>query len=165
MSQHTPQEKARVRPRFGDVIEIITPEGLAYALYTHRHVDPPRWGAVIRVIAGIFAERPPSFQELAEKPPQFITFYPLGSACARRIVRIVATVELPVDARTFPVFRSALPSQFRRDTSPWHFWDGKRSWKQDKLLPGQERLPIRQVMNHAMLIQKIVSRWRHEDAF
>ena len=34
----------RKRPRIGDVVEIVTPKGLAYAQYTHNHKGRPHWG-------------------------------------------------------------------------------------------------------------------------
>jgi hypothetical protein len=42
----------RKRPRIGDVVEISTPRGLAYAQFTHKHVTPPKFGALIRVAPG-----------------------------------------------------------------------------------------------------------------
>jgi len=37
----------------------------------------------------------------------FITFFPLGAACARRIVRVVAEEPVPAHATSWPTFRSA----------------------------------------------------------
>ena len=156
--------QARARPRFGDVIEIETAKGLAYALYTHRHTDPPRWGAVLRVIPGIFESRPEDFTGLVELEPQFITFFPLGAACNRHLVRIVASVDIPERAKGFPTFRSRSLPGVRSGSQPYYFWDGKRKWKQDKLLPGQEDLPIEQIVNDTMLKTKIEKGWRHRDA-
>jgi hypothetical protein len=39
----------RVRPQLGDVIEIETSQGLAYAQYTHEHREPPRYGSLLRI--------------------------------------------------------------------------------------------------------------------
>ena len=44
----------RKRPRIGDVVEISTPRGLAYAQFTHKHDAPPKFGALIRVAPGYY---------------------------------------------------------------------------------------------------------------
>jgi hypothetical protein len=162
MAHRNSPEILRLRPQSGDVVEISTPKGLAYFLYTHRHTEPPRWGSVVRVIPGIFTARPTNFEALVVQPPQFITFFPLGSACNRRVVKIVAKVEVPETARAFPTFRSWTPPPIRQRCH--HFWDGTRHWKQEQLLPGQEKMPLLQIMNDTMLIQKIVGGWRREQA-
>ncbi|HVT89362.1 MAG TPA: hypothetical protein VHD56_10955 [Tepidisphaeraceae bacterium] len=156
--------QARTRPRFGDVIEIETAKGLAYALYTHRHTDPPRWGAVLRVMPGIFKTRPEDFAILVELEPQFITFFPLGAACNRHLVSIVASVDIPEHAKAFPTFRSRSSPGARPGSQPYYFWDGKQEWKQNKLLPGQENFPIQQIVNDTMLKIKIEKGWHHRDA-
>ena len=99
--------QARIRPRFGDIIEINTAKGFAYALYTHKHTDPPRWGSVLRIIPGVFLTRPEAFQRLIELEPQFITFFPLGAACNRHIVRIVDSVMFQKTQRHFRRFAVA----------------------------------------------------------
>ena len=44
-----------VSPRTGDVVEITTPNGLAYAQLTHDH---PEHGAVLRILPGLYESRP-----------------------------------------------------------------------------------------------------------
>jgi hypothetical protein len=44
--------------RFGDIAEIKTSIGLAYAIYTHRHTQPPKYGALIRVFDQLYQSRP-----------------------------------------------------------------------------------------------------------
>jgi hypothetical protein len=96
----------RKRPRFGDVIEIATPKGLAYAHYTHKHDRPPKFGALIRVLPGFHKIRPSTFASLVRTAPQFMTFFPLGAACNRGLVQIVANEPIPEHAAGFPTFRS-----------------------------------------------------------
>jgi len=42
------------RVKIGDIIEIPTSKGLAYAQYTHNHKQRPHFGALIRVLDGLF---------------------------------------------------------------------------------------------------------------
>jgi hypothetical protein len=73
--QPTAPSIERIRPRFGDIIEIPMPQGFAYAQYTHKHTDPPRFGALIRVMPGLFPSRPITFAPLLCLPPTLITFF------------------------------------------------------------------------------------------
>jgi hypothetical protein len=74
----------RKRPQIGDVIEIETPAGLGYAQYTHEHREPPRFGSLLRVLPGIFAERPSDFKPLLVQDERFSIFFPLGAARSMR---------------------------------------------------------------------------------
>jgi len=153
----------RVRPRIGDVIEIPTSEGLAYAHFTHKHDVPPRWGALIRVLPGLFFERPSDFADLVEQPPVFITFFPLGAACNRRIVRVVANESLPKLSQTFPVFRNSHRDRTGKRTGPWFLWDGSREWRVERLSAQELRAyPPLGVWNDTLLIERIVAGWSHD---
>ena len=63
-----------MRPRLGDVIEIETPKGLAYAQYTHEHRDPPRYGSLLRILPGIYSQRPSDFAALVAEEERFSVF-------------------------------------------------------------------------------------------
>lgn len=65
------------RPKIGDVIEIPTPRGLAYAQYTHKH---PMYGALLRVLRGIYTKRPADFSEVVKQEEHFKAFFPLKAA-------------------------------------------------------------------------------------
>ena len=80
----------RKRPQIGDLIEIETPRGYAYAQYIYKHREPPRMGSLIRVLPGFFRERPDDFSALVETEERFSVFFPLGAALNRGIFRIVA---------------------------------------------------------------------------
>jgi hypothetical protein len=153
---------SRKRPRIGDIIEISTPHGLAYAQYTHRHDSPPKFGALIRVFSGTHHVRPSAFADLVHTEPQFVTFFPLGTACYRGIVRIVSNEPVPEKAAAFPTFRSATPDTEGRVHS-WWLWDGKKQWRVDLLTTEMRRFPIRGVWNDTLLVERICSGWRAED--
>ena len=153
----------RVRPQIGDVIEIETPAGLAYAHYTHKHDVPPCWGALLRVLPGIHGIRPADFAPLVRERPIFMTFFPLGAACRRRIVRVVANETVPPHATPFPTFRNSHRDRSGRRVPPHFLWDGKREWRVEGLSDHELReYPPLGVWNDTLLVERIVSGWSHE---
>jgi hypothetical protein len=153
----------RVRPRIGDVIEIPTPKGLAYAQFTHKHDTPPRYGALLRVLPGLFPQRPTDFSRLLSQRPQFITFFPLGAACNRGIVHVVASEAIPDHSASFPTFRNSHRDRSGKRASPWFLWDGRREWRANSLSDEQLReYPPLGVWNDTLLVERILAEWRHE---
>jgi hypothetical protein len=151
------------RPAIGDVIEIATPEGLAYAQYTHKHDRPPKYGALLRVLPGIFASRPEEFSELVKQEARFCVFFPLGAAVARQIVSVVGHEEVPEECRPFPLFRAGVKDPATGHVQTWWLWDGEREWRIGKLAPEQRALPLRQVWNDTLLVKRIVEGWSPAD--
>lgn len=157
----------RKRPRIGDVIEIPTPKGLAYAHYTHMHDEPPKYGALLRILPGIHQSRPHDFQAMANERPVFSTFFPIGAACHRGIFTVVASEPVPPHTREFPVFRQKpwyRDAEGTMHTGKYFFlWDGKREWRADSLSDQQLReFPPLAIPNDTLLVERIVNGWRHE---
>jgi len=153
----------RTRPRIGDVVEIETSRGRAYAHYTHKHDEPPHFGALIRVLPGFFAQRPTSFADLVQQAPGCMTFFPLGPACNRGLVSVVAAEPVPEHARSFPVFRNSNRDRSGKRLPPWTLWDGVREWKVDGLSTDELRdYPPLAIWNDTLLVERIVAEWRHE---
>jgi hypothetical protein len=143
-------------------MEIPTPRGLAYAQFTHKHDAPPKFGALIRVAPGLHDVRPASFSQIVALRPQFMTFFPLGAACNRRLVSIVANESVPDHAVAFPTFRSGV----RRPDGTvkiWWLWDGTNAKRVGKLTQAMRSLPIRAIWNDILLTERIVSGWGSED--
>ena len=67
----------------GDIIEIPTSKGLAYAQCSHIHWD---YGHLIRALPGFFQQRPVDFNELAAKEELFVVFYPVQAAVNKRFL-------------------------------------------------------------------------------
>jgi hypothetical protein len=149
---------SRLRPRIGDVIEIPTPRGLAYAHYTHRHTEPPCYGSLLRVMPGLYQERPTDFSVIVRLNPIFTSFFPLGAACNRKIVRVVASESISMQNNEFPIFRNSLS-----DSGPWWLWDGKKEWRVRTLSPQQLKdYPPLGVWTDILLVERIMQDWRHE---
>lgn len=146
----------RKRPRPGDVIEIHTPKGLAYAQYTHK---TQRYGALLRILPGLYAERPAEFSSLVEQAERFLVFFPLGTACSRGIVAVVAEEVIPERARQLPLFRTGI-ADTHGNVRVWYLRKGEEEWRVDQLTPAQRELPIDPgIWNDTLLIERIANGW------
>lgn len=148
---------SRSRPMIGDIIEIAAGGRFAYAQFTHRH---SQYGALLRVLPGLHVERLFDFHPLISQESQFDAFFPLGAACNRRLATVVANEAIPSHFKDFPVFRACVRTKGGR--GPYWLWDGEREWLIGELQPGMEHLPVRGVLNDALLIERILQGWRNE---
>jgi hypothetical protein len=151
----------RRRPQIGDVIEIETPRGLAYAQYTHEHRDPPRMGSLLRVFPGFHETRPSDFSALVEQEEIFSVFFPLGAALNRGIFRIAAKRPVPTRKQPFPVFRSRNSNL----GEPSWIWDGGKRSRPAQ--PDERGTPgaVYSIWNDTMLVHRITDGWRPSDDY
>jgi hypothetical protein len=152
-----------MKVRIGNIVEIQTSKGLAYAQYSHKHDKPPKYGALLRVFDQIFQEQPADLEGLTRLPIQFSIFFPLQTAVNQNIVKIVGNITVPENLRSFPLFRSGTPDRETKKVATWWLWDGEREWRVGELTPEQRKLPIEGVWNDTMLIRRIESGWRPEN--
>lgn len=144
----------------GDVIEIPTPKGRAYAQYTHRH---ERYGELIRVLPGLFDERP-DVSELVVQPERFVAFYPLAAIIGDDDdVRIISNEAVPEEARRFPLFKTGRRDPSTGQVKTWWLWDGEHEWPVSSLQEQHRRLSPRAIVNHELLVDRIATGWRPED--
>ena len=144
------------RVQLGDVIEIPTAKGFAYAQCSHKH---PRFGHLIRILPGFHQTRPASFGTFVKQKEQFVTFFPLGAAVHRGIFEIVTHEEIPEEAQAFPLFRDGVENPKTGRVNDWWLWDGQREWRVGDLTPEQRQLPIRAIWTDLLLIQRIEEGW------
>jgi hypothetical protein len=143
------------RPKLGDIIEIPLPEnGTGYAQYTHKH---KQYGALLRVFH--IREKVEEISVLSNAPHQFTTFFPLGAAVNREIVSIVGNLPIKDEFKAFPIFRSGVASH-SGIVETWWLWDGENEERIGKLSPKQMEYPIRGVINHTLLIERICGNWQ-----
>lgn len=150
---------ARARVRIGDVIEILTARGLAYAQYTHRK---SQWGALLSVLPGFHEVRPTDLIALVNQREKFRTFFPLQAAVSSGIFEVIGNVPVPRHAEDFPRFRSAGFVDREGQVHDWYLWDGETSTKLEALTLALRRLPILQVWNDTLLIHRIEEEWTPE---
>jgi hypothetical protein len=144
------------KPKIGDVIEIPTSQGLAYAQYTHQH---PQMGGLIRVFDRVFRDRPRSFDNLVRGPVRFCTFFPVTAAVKRGIFEIVSQQEVATQNKPFPLFRGGNPDPNTKRVAVWWFWDGEKEWKVGEITPEQRKMPLREIWNDTMLVKRIEAGW------
>ena len=155
--------KTRVVPRFGDVVEIRTPNGLAYVQYTAKHTMPPVFGDLVRVLPGLYETRPDDFSLLAQTKHSYFTFTPISVACRRRLATIVCHEKVPEWAQGIPVMRMA--NQFDGNGKPqdWYLWDGVDTWPVTGPADEATKLSIAAIWGHDFLIEKLAEGWRPSD--
>ncbi|HMU55304.1 MAG TPA: hypothetical protein PKA61_09870 [Nitrospira sp.] len=144
------------RPKIGDVVEIDTGQGLAYAHYSHQH---PMYGALLRVFADRKAERPADLAAVVAGEPTFLTFFPLAAALKRQIVSIAGNVPLSEQAKRFPTFRDGIADPRTGRVADWWLWDGEKEVRVGPLTDEIRRLSIRGVWNDTLLKERILSGW------
>jgi hypothetical protein len=147
----------------GDLIEINTNKGFAYALYTHRHDKPPRFGALLRVFDELHSSRPRDINDVASGLVRLTLFFPLQAAVDRGLVEVIGNVSVPESLQAFPTFRSGMVNPQTKKVESWWLWNGEREWPVGALTPEQRMLPIRGVWNDAILVQRIEEGWRPEN--
>jgi hypothetical protein len=140
----------------GDIIEIPTAKGLAYAQFSHQH---PRYGALVRVLPDIFKSRPENLVHLAKQREIFFTFLPLQAAVNQKIFEVVANYPVPELAKQFPLFRAGVVDPVAKKVKSWWLWDGEQEWQVGRLTPDQKKLPIRGIWNDTLLVERIESGW------
>ncbi|MBI5871328.1 MAG: hypothetical protein HZB44_10330 [Actinobacteria bacterium] len=151
------------RVKIGDVIEIKTKKGLAYAQFTFKHDKPPRYGALIRILPGFFKKRPSSFSELVKEKERFIAFFPLAIYVNRQVVTVVGNEAVPEEWKELPLFRDGIIDPETGQVSVWWLWDGENDRKVGELTPEQKKLPVMPgTWNDIMLVHRIESGWTSE---
>lgn len=93
------------RARIGDVLEIPTSRGLAYAQYTHQL---PQQGGLLRVLDGFHSERPANLASLVLGPLQFETLFPVTATVSRGIFEVVGNAPVPPERQSLPIFRGGM---------------------------------------------------------
>ncbi len=142
-------------PKIGDIIEIDTEVGFAYAQFTHMEAQ---LGSLVRVLPDIHVVRPTNFDELVLKDALWVMFVPLGAIVRAAIFPIVANGAVPPAARTFPLMRAGahLPNG---EVRAWWLFDGEREWRIPELTPEHAELSIVEIPNPALIRQRIAAGW------
>lgn len=142
------------RAKLGDIVQILTSEGVSYAQLTHIH---PEYGHLIRIFENRYKKLPKDWAEVGRRPVQFSTFFPLQSAVNQLLVAVVANHPVPDELATFPTFRSRNGT---RGGSIW-IWDGGTSTKLDRSLREDEYcLPVRGIVSAPLLVERIETGYR-----
>jgi hypothetical protein len=156
------EDQVAKRVKIGDLFEIPTSMGLAYAQYTHEHDN---YGSLIRVFDQRYSKRPVDFEPVLKLPLQFSTFYPLQTAINKNVNEIVAHAEVRKDLQSFPIFRAGNFADPNERVKLWFLWTGDDSAEMERverLSAKQRRMPILECWNDGALVDAIETGWRPE---
>jgi hypothetical protein len=153
---------AQKRLKVGDVLEVETPQGLAYIQYVGLH---SRYGDLIRVLPGLYEKRPAEFAPLVSQAG-YMTFYPARASVRQRFNEIVGFSPLPPEGAMPKVVRRERPNPCNLDeTIGWTLVDSdgrETKRKRSELTEAEKKLPIVAIWDHQVLIDRICSGWTPE---
>jgi hypothetical protein len=141
--------------KVGDIFEINTPKGKAYLHYIYKDKT---LGDLIRVLPGLYSERPAGFDNLAASREEYMIFFPLSVANKRKIVEHAGYY--PADGFSKPKYMRT-EHNVRGEFLGWHIIDTD-SWQRQlvkKLTPEQKNLSPWGIWNDTLLIENLVAGW------
>lgn len=145
--------------KIGDVFELETPKGKAYLHYIY---DDPTIGELIRVLSGLYHDRPPELDEIVAKKERYLIFFPLKAAYRRSIVERVGHAS--ADGYAKPAFmRSDHWERF--EFKGWHIIDTE-TWRMQlvsRLSDEQKQLSPSGIWNDTLLRDRLVAGWSLEN--
>ncbi|HET6915830.1 MAG TPA: hypothetical protein VFH56_07040 [Acidimicrobiales bacterium] len=147
------------QPKIGDIIEFETPNGFAYAQFSHFHDKPPQFGYLLRILQGTFEFRPTSFAALAAGEDRFNVFFPLAASLRAGEVKIVANEPVPERCRSFPLFRNGVRDPRTGRVKVWWLWDGVREWKVGELTDELRQLSFLRISDATAIVERITRQY------
>lgn len=112
------------RVALGDLFEIRTRRGLAYAQLSHEHSEA---GRILRVLPGFFPSRPPDLDAIvAGETAWFAQLNPVYALAQGTFSGIVGRYQIPEHAQEFPGFKDAERDPRTGAIKGWEVWKGGR---------------------------------------
>jgi hypothetical protein len=147
------------KTQIGDIFEIQTPAGKAYLHYIKK--DPKAGRELVRILPGLYSERPSDFQQLASLEEQYLLFFPVSAAKRKRIIEWVGFY--PADNIDMPKF---MRDEFnvKGESLGWHIVD-TQTWHRElvkDLTPEQRKLSDWASWNDTLLIKRLLEGWSLE---
>jgi len=145
--------------KVGDVFEIETSKGRAYLHYIY---GDPTICELIRVLPGLYQERPGNLDEVLAKEERYMIFFPLKAAYRRNIVHKVGHVS--ADGYAKPAFMRS-DYWVRGEFKGWHIVDTE-TWKIQvvfELNDEQKKLSPWGLWNDTFLCERLVEGWSLEN--
>jgi hypothetical protein len=147
-----------IKIKIGDIFEINTPKGKAYLHYIYKD---KAIGDLIRVLPGLYTERPVSFDKLAASDERYMIFFPVSAAHKRNIVEHVGYY--PADNFSKPKYMRT-EHNVRGEFLGWHIIDTD-TWRRqlvNELTAEQKKLSSWGIWNDTLLIKNLISDWSLE---
>ncbi|GAA3102553.1 hypothetical protein GCM10010520_54600 [Rhizobium viscosum] len=147
------------RIKIGDVIQILTSKGVSYAQVTHKHL---RYGHLLRVFDGFYADRLDNFSKVVASPVLFSAFFPVQKAVDEGLVANVGNSSVTDANSVFPIFRTSARDRDRR-RGPWWLWNGETEVMLSRDLSDQEKkYPVHGIISAPLLVERIEMGYRAE---
>lgn len=143
------------RATIGDIYEFETPCGLAYLQYALEH---DRMGSLVRVLEGLFPERPADPAALAATH-RFFVFVPIGPAVRDGDMTLVGNADVPAAYERMPIFRHEMggdPSKYGYVLSDG---GGKTIAKRKTLSEAEQLIPGFELWDFSLLAEQVGSAW------
>lgn len=140
----------------GDIFEISTPKGKAYLHYIYK--DPQVGRELVRVLPGLYPDRPSNINQLASSKEQYLVFFPLSAASKKKIVEHVGHYSAENYEKP-PKMRSA--HNVRGEFLGWYIIDTD-TWQREltkALTSDQVRLSDWASWNDTLLIERLANGW------
>lgn len=142
--------------KLGDVLQILTSQGVACAQVTHKH---PEFDYLIRIFSGFYDAQPEDFAAVVNNGIQFSAFIVVQSAVNQGLLSVVGNAPVPDSLQAFPMFRS-------RNGGPggsiW-LWNGSESFRLDRdLLPEEMKYPTEGIISAPLLVERIENNYKAE---
>ncbi len=142
----------------GDIFEIKTAKGSAYLHYVYVENTGRE---LVRVLPGLYSERPENLEELAKGKEQFLVFFPLSPAVKRKIVQKVATASS--ETFTMPQYMRS-PHNVRNEFLGW-FIINTSTWQRQlvkELTVEQKKMSDWATWNDTLLVKLLTEGWSLE---
>jgi len=163
--------------RIGDIVEISTPAGLGYVQYTH---DGGSNGELVRVLPGMYENRPSDLTALARQKELYFIFYIMNYALRAGLAHVVSNQPVPNWALAPPMMRHAAGFDEYGTTVRWRIINAASKLTPAELIrapliselnPEQEKLSIREIWPHKVMVRELARGWtparaehlRHQD--
>ncbi|WP_226489101.1 hypothetical protein [Pseudomonas sp. B20] len=142
--------------KLGDILQVLTSQGVAYAQVTHKH---PEFGFLIRVFPGFHKEQPKDFSKMLEKEPQFSAFFVVQSAVNQGLLSVVGNLPISENLQEFPTFRSRNGGE---GGSIW-LWNGGEAVRLAREISSEElKYSTRGIISAPLLVERIENNYRAE---
>lgn len=143
------------KPKAGDVLEIVAPDGVIYVQYLGRH---PEMGDAISVSPRVHGARRSVSPDLFADA--YVTFYSASLAVKQGLAAVVGHLAAPPIPR-----RLRRPGAMRGTTVvTWLVSEDGKDVVKERLTEEELALPIESIWNHAFLIARVSKGWRPEHA-
>ncbi len=149
--------------KIGSILEVATSKGFAYAQYTHHNTF---YGALIRVMKGLYEEPQTDLAILAQETSLFSTFFLVKQAVRAKLVKDIGWYPIPDFAEKFPILKQGYRNPKTNKVSIWHFWDGgDKKWTKDELTQEEKNYSLERISNFEMLKYRMEIQWTPQQDF